>query len=194
MIRNHKDEYYRKLLHFQPEGAVFSITFRLANSLPSNVLKDLKQERIHSLISDKEYFEYIDRVLRQSKSCENYLENPRIAEIVKSSIHHLEESDYDLICYCIMPNHVHLIIENCKRQLFKILQSLKRYTARESNKVLDREGAFWQKESYDHIVKDDDELEDSIVYVLNNPVEAGLVKDWKDWPYSYCKPDLNPLL
>lgn len=67
-----------------------------------------------------------------------------------------------------------------------MLHSLKRYTAMECNKVLQREGAFWQSESYDRIIRNEQELDRTITYVMNNPVKAGLVKKMKDWEYSYC--------
>jgi REP element-mobilizing transposase RayT len=68
-----------------------------------------------------------------------------------------------------------------------IMHSLKRYTARESNLLLGREGQFWQHENYDHVVRDEAELNRIIRYVLNNPAEAGLVERWEDWQWSYCK-------
>ena len=95
-----------------------------------------------------------------------------------------------------MPNHVHLVFmplekaEGVFYSLAEILQSLKRYTARQSNLILGRLGAFWQDESYDHIVRDEAELERIVRYVLNNPVKAGLVDDWTQWKWSYCKYDM----
>jgi putative transposase len=90
-----------------------------------------------------------------------------------------------------MPNHVHLVIaDNVKRSdasLYRILQQLKSYTAVQANKLLNRGGAFWQHESYDHVVRDGEELERIVRYVLNNPVKAGLVEDWQNWNWSYCK-------
>ena len=86
-----------------------------------------------------------------------------------------------------MPNHVHLVfhLKENSRSVDKIMHSIKRYSARESNKILQREGSFWQSESYDHIVRDEDELERIIKYVLMNPVKAKLVEKWEDWEYSY---------
>ncbi len=69
----------------------------------------------------------------------------------------------------------------------KIMQSLKRYTAREANKILGRRGAFWQDESYDHVVRDSNELERIVLYVLHNPVKAGLIEHWRDWKWSYSR-------
>lgn len=69
----------------------------------------------------------------------------------------------------------------------KIMQSLKRHTARQANIVLGREGAFWQDESYDRVIRDNDEYIRIVNYVLENPVKAGLVSRWEDWEWAYCK-------
>lgn len=78
-------------------------------------------------------------------------------------------------------------VERSGASLYKILQSLKSFTAIQANKILNRSGAFWQHESYDHVVRDQDELQRVIRYVLNNPVKAGLVSDWQKWKWSYLK-------
>ncbi|MCF7885747.1 MAG: transposase [Candidatus Marinimicrobia bacterium] len=97
--------------------------------------------------------------------------------------------EYDLLCYCIMPNHVHVIftLSEGENSLAKTMFSIKRYTAGEANKTLNREGQFWQHESYDHIIKNEKVLSNIINYVINNPVDAGLVEKWQDWEYSYLK-------
>jgi len=61
---------------------------------------------------------------------------------------------------------------------------LKRYTAAECNRILQRTGAFWQDESYDHCVADEDELGRIIQYIEQNPVKAGLVLAAVLWPFS----------
>ena len=83
-----------------------------------------------------------------------------------------------------------LLVKRSDTSLYKILQSLKAYTARAANKILQRGGAFWLHESYDHVVRDEKELERIIWYVLNNPVKARLVKEWHEWPWLYCRPDM----
>jgi len=123
---------------------------------------------------------------------------------------------YDLYASCIMPTHVHMVFQlldgiateisqfaqkksaeqNRKSRLYlvtEILGSLKKHTALESNKILGRRGAFWKSESYDHVVRDGGELERILWYVLLNPQKAGLVKSWRDWPWTYCKPGLLAL-
>jgi REP element-mobilizing transposase RayT len=73
--------------------------------------------------------------------------------------------------------------------LASIMHSLKRHTARQANLILGRTGDFWHHESYDHVVRDLDQYRRIVDYVLNNPVKAGLVAEWQDWPWGYC--DLN---
>ena len=83
-----------------------------------------------------------------------------------------------------MPNHVHLLVlpEVSPRQF---MQTLKGFTAREANKVLGRTGEpFWQREYYDHWVRDAKEHAKIISYIENNPVQAGLVQSPEDYRWS----------
>jgi REP element-mobilizing transposase RayT len=128
-----------------------------------------------------------------------WLNNPTVAKVVKEAMHYRDANEYDLFAYCLMSNHVHIVFEHLDKNsieastkeytVTKILQEMKRYTAQKCNKVLGRNGAFWQSESYDRVIRDAEELENTVAYTLNNPVKAGLVKHWKDWPYTYCKPE-----
>jgi putative transposase len=68
------------------------------------------------------------------------------------------------------------------------MQSLKGYTARKCNQALGREGAFWQHESFDRVIRDQEEFARTVNYVLNNPVNARMVTCWRDWRWSYCAP------
>ncbi|MEP7135739.1 MAG: transposase [Chloroflexota bacterium] len=100
---------------------------------------------------------------------------------------------FDVLAYCIMPNHGHLILtpfessNTADHSLQKIMHNIKRNSANHANKVLGRTGAFWQHESYDRFVRDEKELERIIKYVLYNPVKAGLVDDRAKWKWTYCK-------
>jgi len=99
-----------------------------------------------------------------------------------------------------MSNHVHLLFDSTgynqssvtnisgKTKDYPVadtMRLLKGSTSRFCNLALKRAGAFWHKESYDHYVRDDDELYRIIEYILNNPVKAGLVKQWEEWKFSY---------
>jgi len=69
------------------------------------------------------------------------------------------------------------------------MKSIKGISAREANKILGRKGSFWQSESFDHIVRDEDELNRIVKYVIYNPVKAGLVEKWQDWEHTYLAED-----
>ena len=198
-------EFYKsRLSHIQIAGATYFITFRLANSLPIEVLDILAEETqiIKKLPENQreesyrawfdKYDDYLDKTLHGNLD----LINDQVANLVADSIQFRDGQVYDLISFCIMPNHVHLVytpLEKSDRTCFspmEILHSLKRYTAREANKILQRNGPFWQHESYDHFIRDDAELERTVKSVLYNPVKANLVKEQTDWKWSYCKYDM----
>lgn len=65
--------------------------------------------------------------------------------------------------------------------LSSIMHSLKSYSAHQANQILGRSGSFWQHESYDHWVRDDEELERIVDYIGANPVRAGLAQRPHDW-------------
>jgi REP element-mobilizing transposase RayT len=124
-----------------------------------------------------------------------WLKKDNVAHIVRDTLHFYDDKRYDLYAYCIMANHVHLVfkhidnLKDAKYPITDIMHSIKSYTALQCNRILNREGAFWQIESYDRVIRNQDELETKIRNTLNNPVKAELTKHWKDWPFSYCKPE-----
>jgi REP element-mobilizing transposase RayT len=197
-------EYYRRRLpHIQVAGSTYFVTFRLKNSLPKDALEKLAEEseKIKRLPPDKldleqrrwfgKFDDYLDRVL-----CgDPYLKNEQVADLVSEALHYRDGKVYNLEAFCLMLNHGHVVCTPLAKEndtfysLTEIFQSLKRHTARQSNLVLGRSGAFWQDESYDHIVRDEAELERIIQYVIYNPVKAGLVDDWTKWKWTYCKYD-----
>ena len=83
-----------------------------------------------------------------------------------------------------MANHVHILIYP-KAELPRITRAVKNYSAREANKTLGRSGLpFWKDESYDHWVRDDEELNKIVRYIEFNPVAAGLVTKPEEWRWS----------
>jgi putative transposase len=205
--------YRRNLPHIHPEDRPIFITFRLANSLPVEVLEELSKERAvarkqaknkaERYHADKEYFARYDDWLDRIENTPRWLGQAEIARIVKEKIHELAEAHYHLFAYCIMPNHVHLLIQSrlgkklpeggttANYPITDALRLLKGSTARKCNLELGRSGAFWTHESYDHFIRDEREFGNVIGYILNNPVKAGLVDGWMDWRFSYVHPDLG---
>lgn len=109
------------------------------------------------------------------------------------SFHRRNGKVYDLLAFCIMPNHAHAVFTPLEKtdgqyySLTEILHSLKRNSAKQANLLLGKTGPFWQDESYDHFIRDEGELDRVSRYTLNNPVKAGLVQNWADWPGTYSK-------
>lgn len=86
---------------------------------------------------------------------------------------------YELYAWVVMPTHVHAIMTP-KRPFPEIMRWLKWTTARRCNQLLNRVGAFWQDESFDHWIRTGCELESLIAYVEQNPIAAGL----ENWQWS----------
>jgi putative DNA methylase len=89
-----------------------------------------------------------------------------------------------------MPNHVHAVVETVEGfSNASVIHSWKSFTAHEANKILKREGVFWQREYYDREVRDGDHFERLVLYVENNPVKAGLVPVAEDWAWTSARRD-----
>jgi REP element-mobilizing transposase RayT len=205
---DYKPSYRRNLPHLQPPGATLFVTFRLAGSIPVAVLERLREEyeqalaQAEHITDEKERNERIylekrrqfgkyDAILDAGGHGPSWLRQPEIAGMVAASLHHRHDKVYSLDTFCLMPNHAHVVFtplpsgENTYHALPRIMHSLKLHTAIEANKLLNRGGAFWQHESYDHVVRNPDEHQRIVEYVLNNPVKAGLAPHWRDWPWTY---------
>ena len=114
-----------------------------------------------------------------------WLGQPNVADLVSAQIHRgAEERLYELYAWVVMANHVHLLL----RPLIKSSEALRRIkgrSAREANLKLCRTGEpFWQAESYDHWIRNDEEMSRVIRYIENNPVSAGLTTQAKDYRWS----------
>ncbi len=147
------------------------------------------------------FFENYDVLLDTIISGPTFLKNPTIANIVAEQLHRFDGSLYRLISYSIMPNHVHLLIntsiqipEELDVRLYdslefeplqNIMKKIKGPSAVFSNRVLQRSGKFWQRESYDRLIRDGKELGNVINYILQNPVKAKLVENWEDHPFTF---------
>ena len=117
------------------------------------------------------------------------LANHKIASIIFQTFDWLEtQRRIKWICIMIMPDHVHTIIElGAEQTLAKVMHSLKRFTAREINKHLSRDGQFWQSQYRDWGIRGPKSLNNMIRYCYANPVRKGIVEAARDYPYWRCK-------
>ncbi len=117
------------------------------------------------------------------------LSDNKVASIIFQTFDWMEaEKRLEWICIMVMSDHVHAVIRLKEQQtLAKVLHSIKRYTAREINKQLSTEGAFWQKGYIDWGIRDDAALNNTLRYCYANPVRAGIVEAPRDYPHWRCK-------
>jgi hypothetical protein len=213
--------YYRnRLPHIAPIGATFFVTFRLGDSLPQTVFRELSRKlreeklaiRNTTSPADKEkridfhqsFFEKYERQLDGSPYGACYLGDPEVAQILADRLHAFDGELYELQAYCIMPNHVHLLlgfwpqavdekgfykatVEGGFHQLDKVMKLIKGGSSYLINKALGRSGPLWAKDSYDHFVRNDQSWGRILNYIVNNPVKAGLIKEPEEWPFTYVK-------
>jgi putative DNA methylase len=231
----------RNLPHWFVPGAWHFVTYRLAGTIPVAVLHELRQSREQRWLEEKkagsatppfrerlhkQFFAAYDQYL--DHTCKiDWLTNPKVAAMIRGNLYHHNSVKYDLLAYCIMPNHVHVLLrvrENAvddsaqaspqarlqaspqarllaataeeegecipdevvdgKGPLAGIMHSLKSYTANEANTLLGRNGQFWQHESFDHWVRDGQELERIVFYIIWNPVKAKLVDKPHQWNFG----------
>ena len=198
MLESDLTYYQRNLPHWLPPGETIFVTFRLAGTLPRAVVENLQAEwamldKRRDLADDKytaqkRYFGRYDALLDGATTGPTWLQVSAVAQVVETAVRRYhEQAAYHLQCFCLMPNHVHLLVTTPELgpPLARTLQHLKGYTAQKANAVLGRSGKFWHRESYDHIVRNATELARITSYVLENPVKAGLVAEWQQWPYTY---------
>jgi REP element-mobilizing transposase RayT len=114
--------------------------------------------------------------------------NPAAAGIVLDALKWLDRAGrIQLDAAIVMPDHVHFIAALKEGELSRLMQSLKGFTSRQINALFKRRGAFWQDQYHEHAIRKDEALNPVVLYMLNNPVRAGLVGDLHDHPFWYCR-------
>lgn len=114
--------------------------------------------------------------------------NPEAANIVLDALKWLEHTRMIVVnAAIVMPDHLHFIASLADGGLPRLMQSLKGYTSRQINILMHRKGALWQDQYHDHAIRKDEDLNEVVLYMLNNPVRAGLVKDFHEYPFWYCR-------
>ena len=99
--------------------------------------------------------------------------------LLDSVAHRVRKGEWWAHAATIMPDHVHLILSFSQEVLLeKSVQNWKHWTSHEF-------GILWQRDFFEHRLRSDESFEQKSDYVLQNPVRAGLVKDWREWPFTF---------
>jgi len=195
--------YRRRLPHLYVSNHPVFLTWRLKFDLPNiikHTIKEMKDEfekRTLELSTEyklmqgytyhKRVFDYLDNHLGNSEDLPKLLDNNNMREIISQALLYKHEENYLLHSFCLMPNHIHVLFTpyadkiDLKNTLSKVTHGWKRITAIRINELLGKSGALWASESYDHVVRNEEEFSRIIIYIMQNPVKAGLVKHWKNW-------------
>jgi len=194
------------LPHCDYPGLIQFITFRLADSMPAS--RRGEWEHLFKIEDDREkrskLEEYLDRGVGEC-----HLRDPRIAKIAEDAMFHFYNEHYELLAWCVMPNHVHVLVHIWQMPLWKIIQNWKIHVVIEMRRLhlLERRAPprhekqsssnlprrcsalqpFWQREYWDTFIRDEEQERKAVRYIEGNPVKAKLCRMDKKWPFSSAR-------
>ena len=201
------------LPHWRQTGCTYFVTFRLADSIPAKVLEEIEYERTLWLkarginpnhpnwkqqfetlspTDRRTYEQLVGRLVNMSlDECHGtcVLRNPLAASQVVQALDYFHNNRVFTGDFIVMPNHVHVLMTPCPgHELEEILKSIKQYSANAINKINKTDGALWQRDSYDHIVRDWDQLQAFQEYIRANPLKGKLsASEYVYSPGKYCE-------
>lgn len=167
------------LPHCDEEGLVQHIIFGLDDALPRSVPA--------SIADSAERADWADKAFDANRgSC--ILAEARNASIVQDSLFYGDRERYALAAWCIMPTHVHVLIEQFENfPLAKIIHGWKSFTAHALNRHEERSGAVWRREYFDRFMRSEEQFAWTLEYIERNPVSARLVRRAEDWEFSSAR-------
>ncbi len=196
----------RNLPHRNKEGLIQFITFRLADSLPQNILNEIenKLKVVPDTEKEHEKRKQYEKWLDKGMGC-CALSNPDMAQVVQDALKYHDGVKYNLLAWSIMPNHVHVLIKT-KSDLSKIIQSWKSFTGKWALQnnfkyklgIAKEAKEFWMPEYWDRFIRDEQHFNNTIKYILENPEKANLPKDHIAYLYrgilldKMAKQELHP--
>ena len=166
---------------------------QLRNNIDFAVKENQSNEKISALRFDynilrKKMMKAFEDLLHLNQKNVVDLSKTENTTIIYNSLTYWEGVKLKNYAICVMPNHVHWVFKLFEKDekgtpvwLEDILKSVKHYSATQINLEENKKGTLWHKESWDTTIRDERHLYEAIEYTRNNPVAAGLVKDWKDW-------------
>ncbi len=170
------------LPHWQQGDAWLFLTWRLADSLPLIKIREWQHQReIFFKFYPEPWTDYVFKEYRKQFTDEIeewldrgigecHLKYREVREIVSSALLHFDGERYDLNCFVIMPNHVHLLLRPLEpHKLSDIVKTMKSFSAREVNKILKREGSLWQRDYYDRLIRSAKQFSWVRNYIEKNP-------------------------
>ena len=190
------------LPHCDYPGLIQFVTFRLGDSMPSSSRGEwehlLKIEDVREKRTKLE--EYLDRGVGEC-----HLSDPRIANLTEATLLHFHKERYELLAWCVMLNHVHVLVHVWRTPLGNMVRSWKQWVETRAKTILSerrlpgmartedmgtrRAGrpalqSFWQREYWDTFMRDAEQEKKAVHYIEGNPVKAKLCRGAEDWPFG----------
>ena len=181
------DHTENRLPHWQQTGAVYLVTFRLADSVPQHLLATWEDEREAWLRwhpqpwtpeIERKYHERFSGAMERWLDAGHgacVLRDPANAAIVGEALRHFDGVRVAQLAWIVMPNHVHsLFVLHADWTLEQMIHSWKLFTARRINARLGRKGPLWMRDYFDRLVRDDRHFANCVRYIRRNPAKAHL--------------------
>ncbi|MDQ8206993.1 transposase [Coraliomargarita sp. SDUM461003] len=175
------------LPHWQQGSAYVFTTWRLADSLPLDLLREWKAEREvwmaqhpspwsqgvwdqYNELFPERMESWLDRGMG---SC--LLRQAALRRIVCLALRFFDGDRYTVAGFVVMPNHVHIVFQPMQGYLIEeILHSWKSYTSKELNKLTGARGELWQRGYWDRLIRSRAHFEHCLRYMRENPSVARL--------------------
>jgi REP element-mobilizing transposase RayT len=194
------------LPHWLVADHAYFVTIRLAGTVPRPILMEMQAERdalVKACATEDALTELSRRQFLRMENCLNAVDNtrdwlvrPGVPDLILSNLGWLEkERGWHVYAVTVLSNHVHILLRNQEGRSGHLLDDIgfyKSYVAAQSNRMLGRKGTFWAREGFDHWCRNEDKVKSVARYICANPVKAGLVKVWTDWPWTRCVEWLRP--
>lgn len=170
------------LPHWNQYGKIQFVTFRLIDSLPQPKIKELVELKRRFIALnplpwtatvETEYWKLVSPF--ESKLLDNgygscILRQSDVRKAVSDCLKYFDGCKYDILAYVIMPNHVHFLFKlKGETTIYSVMHSIKSFTAKKINNILQHSGSVWMKEYFDRIVRSERHLTSCINYIRDNP-------------------------
>jgi type I restriction enzyme R subunit/putative DNA methylase len=191
------------LPHCDFPGLVQFVTFRLADSMPES--RRGEWEHLLKIEDGREkrtkLEEYLDRGIGEC-----HLRAPQIAKLAEDALLFGHKESYELLAWCVMPNHVHVLVHVWQKPLWKMARSWKQFVQTQANHLPSerrpparrdgetnsnepcRRPAFqWQREYWDTFMRDEAREKTAVRYIESNPLKSKLCRAAEQWLFSSAR-------
>ena len=194
------------LPHWLVADHAYFVTIRLAETIPKSVLAELQAERnarakasaneeVLTGLARRQFLQ-VERCLHAVDNTRDWLTRPGVPELALANLDWLEtQRGWQVYAATVLASHLHLLLRNNEERSGHLLEDIgiyKSYVATLANRLLGRKGTFWACEGFDHWCRDKAKVIGVARYICANPLKAGLVKQWTDWPWTRCVEWLRP--